>query len=95
MRAISVTDLCEDEELRERIVEIQREIEHSRLAQSRELSRRRSTNIRRWIIISCALRGPSMHMFEFNNLSTYNIMNVSVVIQTQEDQRKWKLNSVV
>lgn len=36
-----------------------------------------------------------MHMFEFNNLSTYNIMNVSVVIQTQEDQRKWKLNSVV
>jgi len=47
MRAISVTDLCEDEELRERIVEIQREIEHSRLAQSRELSRRRSTNIRR------------------------------------------------
>ena len=42
-----LTDLCEDEELKERITEIQREIEHSRLAKSRELSRRRSANIRR------------------------------------------------
>ena len=38
-------DLCEDEELKERIAEIQREIEHSRLTKSRELSRRRSTNV--------------------------------------------------
>jgi len=38
-------DLCEDDELKERISEIQREIEHSRLTKSRELSRRRSTNV--------------------------------------------------
>jgi len=47
-----LTDLCEDEELKERISEIQREIEHSRLAKSRELSRRRSTNIRRCRVVS-------------------------------------------
>jgi len=46
-----LTDLCEDEELRERITEIQQEIENSRLAKSRELSRRRSANIRRCRIV--------------------------------------------
>ena len=46
---LCLVDLCDDEELKERIAEIQREIEHSRLAKSRELSRRRSTNIRRYL----------------------------------------------
>jgi len=54
---VCLTDLCEDEELRERIIEIQREIEHSRLTKSRELSRRRSTNRRR-CRIACLLLGP-------------------------------------
>jgi len=53
------TDLCEDEEIKERISEIQREIEHSRLAKSRELSRRRSTNvIRRFVLIVGHFNSP-------------------------------------
>lgn len=40
-------DICEDVEMKRRIVEIKEEIENSRIAKSRELSRRHSSTIRR------------------------------------------------
>ena len=54
--------MCEDAELRQRIIEIQQEIENSRIPKSRELSRKRSANIRRYalhqmwdvVIVVCA-----------------------------------------
>ena len=46
---VSPTDICEDVELKQRIIEMKDEIESHRATRTRDLVRKRSQNTRRWV----------------------------------------------